>query len=284
MRLVKIQPEKRLALFLLISVGLVWGQTGTSGRAADSSAPPTAFPAPTPAALATAEHAISGHDPGPSGPSPVTDLLKLLLANVNSTEAFTNMEAMWATDRYFDFARFQETAKNVAEMMRQAGLDDVQIGQGPADGVTQNGFWTQPIAWDAHSATLEIVSPHVPEDMRVLADYQKIPTSLCQWSGPTPPGGVEGELVLRGHNSPNQDIRNADLKGKWVLGRRMSKTDLKQAGALGLVRESEVNRTLLDERDWENDFGDNGWAFNKNDTPTVCFSITPRRSNTFMSC
>ena len=57
------------------------------------------------------------------------------------------MEAIWATDRYFDFARFQETAKNVGEMMRQAGLDDVQIGQGPADGVTQNGFWTQPIAW-----------------------------------------------------------------------------------------------------------------------------------------
>src|ERR1043165_1379838 len=110
----KIQPAKRLALFLLLTVSLVWGQT-----APDSPAPPS-FPAPTPAALATAEHAISGHDPGPSGQSPVTDLLKLLLANVNSTEAFKNMEAMWATDRYFDFAHFQQTAKNVAEMMRQA--------------------------------------------------------------------------------------------------------------------------------------------------------------------
>jgi hypothetical protein len=268
----KVKAKKRLALFLLISVSLVWGQSSTGGQAGDSSAPPASFPAPTPAALATAAHPISGRDPGPSGPSPVTDLLKLLLANVNSTEAFTNMEAIWATDRYFDFARFQQTAKNVAEMMRQAGLDDVQIGQGPADGVTQSGFWTQPMAWDAHSAMLEIVSPQVPEDMRVLADYQKIPTSLCQWSGPTPPGGAEGELVLQ-----PKDIRNAELKGKWVLGHRMSKPDLKQAGALGMVRESSVNRTLLDERDWENDFGDNGWAFNKNDTPTVCFSITPRQ-------
>src|SRR6476620_5477367 len=141
MRLMKIQPKKRLALFLLITVGLVWGQTSTGGQAGDSSAPSASFPAPTPAALATAAHPISGRDPGPSGASPVTDLLKLLLANVNSTEAFTNMEAIWATDRYFDFARFQETAKNVAEMMRRAGLDDVQIGQGPADGLTQNGFW-----------------------------------------------------------------------------------------------------------------------------------------------
>ncbi len=271
MRLMKIQPEKPLALFLLVSVGLLWGQAGAGGRAADSSAPPTAFPAPTLAALTTAEHEISGHDPGPSAPSPVTDLLKLLLANVNSTEAMMDMEAMWATDRYFDFARFQQTAKNVAEMMRQAGLDDVQIGQGPADGVTQDGFWTQPIAWDAHSATLEIVSPQVPEDMRVLADYQKVPTSLCQWSGPTARGGVDAEIVL-----PPNDIRNADLKGKLVLGGRISKTDLKQAGALGLIHEARVNPTLLDERDWVNSFGDNGWAFNKNDTPLVCFSITPR--------
>src|SRR5690349_4560483 len=154
----KIQPKKQLALLLLLSVSMVWGQTTS-----DSSAP-TSYPSPTPAALATAEHAISGHDPGPKGQSPITDLLKLLLDNVNSTEAFKNMEAMWATDRYFDFARFQQTAKNVAEMMRQAGLDDVRIGHGPADGVTQNGFWTQPMAWDAHSATLEIVSPQVPED------------------------------------------------------------------------------------------------------------------------
>src|SRR3954469_7728285 len=134
----KTQAEKRLALFMLISVSLVWGQSSTGGQAGDSSAPPPSFPPSTPAARATAPHPISGRDPGPSGPSPVPDLLKLLLANVNSTEAFANMEAIWATDRYFDFARFQQTARNVAEMMRQAGLDDVQIGQGPADGVTHS--------------------------------------------------------------------------------------------------------------------------------------------------
>ena len=121
------------------------------------------------------------------------------------------------------------------------------------------------------SGTLEIVSPQVPEDRRVLADYQKVPTSLCMWSGPTPPGGVDAEIVL-----PPNDIRNADLKGKLVLGGRISKPDLAKAGALGMIHESTTNPTLLDERDWVNSFGDNGWAFNKNDTPLVCFSITPR--------
>jgi hypothetical protein len=178
---------------------------------------------------------------------------------------------MWETDRWFDFAHFQETAKNVADIMRQAGLDDVQIGYAAADGATQAGFWTEPMAWDAHVGTLEIVSPKVPEDMRVIADYQRVPASLCMWSGPTPSGGVETEIVLA-----TRDMRNADLKGKLVLGGRMSKTALAKASALGMVHESATNPALLDERDWVNSFGDNGWSFNKGNAPLVCFSITPR--------
>jgi len=178
---------------------------------------------------------------------------------------------MWETDRWFDFAHFQETAKTVAQIMREAGLDDVQIGYAPADGVTQAGFWTEPLAWDAHVGTLEIVSPKVPEDMRVIADYQQVPASLCMWSGPTPVGGVETEIVL-----PPKEMQNADLKGKLVLGGRMSKTALVKAGALGIVHESATNPALLDERDWINSFGDKGWSFNKGDSPLVCFSITPR--------
>ena len=155
--------------------------------------------------------------------------------------------------------------------MRKAGLDDVQIGYAPADGVTQAGFWTEPLAWDPHVGTLEIVSPQVPENMRVLADYQKVPTSLCMWSGPTPPGGVEAELVL-----PPNDIKTADLKGKIVLGGRIPKPDLGKAGAVGMIHESATNLTLLDERDRDNSIGDNGWRFTNGFTPLPCFVTTPR--------
>ena len=70
-----------------------------------------------------------------------------------------------------------------------------------------------------------------------------------------------------------------------MLGGRTSKPDLAKAGALGMIHESTTNPTLLDERDWVSTrFGDNGWAFNKNDTRLVCFSITPAVGNsTFMS-
>jgi hypothetical protein len=255
---------KILVLFMVISAVSIAAQTGghaVQSRTSEPSAP----------LLLGGGHGFPGRIQGPAGPSPVTNLLKLLFENVNSAEAAANVRKIWENDRWFDFAHFQKTAENVANMMRQAGLDDVQIGYAPADGTTQAGFWTEPMAWDAHAGTLEIVSPKVPEDMRILADYQRVPASLCMWSGPTPPGGVETEIVL----AP-KDMKSADLKGKLVLGGRMSKVALAKAGALGMIHESATNPALLDERDWVNSFGDNGWAFNKGNAPLVCFSITPR--------
>ena len=117
-----------------------------------------------------------------------TELLQMLKEEVHPDQVETDVRTLWQTDRWFTFPKFEETAKNVAAIMRRVGLEDVEIGNPPADGVTQGGFWTMPLAWDVKTATLEIVEPEVPADMRVLADYQKVPTSACMWSGPTPPG------------------------------------------------------------------------------------------------
>jgi len=257
------ESMKKVSLFLLVAVTLASAQSQSSQS---SGAPPkSSLP------VFARGHGFPGRSRGPDGQSPVTDLLTLLYNNVNSGEALANVRKMWESDRWFDFAHFQETAKTVADIMQRAGLEDVQIGYAPADGVTQAGFWTEPLAWDAHAGTLEIISPKVPEDMRVIADYQQVPASLCMWSGPTPAGGVETEIVL-----PPRDIRSADLKGKLVLGGNVPKVALAKAGALGMVHESTTNPALLDERDWVNSFGDKGWSFNKGDSPLVCFSSTPR--------
>ena len=253
---------KRLVVLVFCAVSFAWGQGSIGG-------PPSSASGVPPAA---AQSAGEARQPGAAAVSPVNGLLKLLLRNVNSTEAMSYMRTMWENDRWFTFPRFDKTAQNVAEMMRQAGLDDVQIGYAPADGVTQRGFWTEPLAWDVHVGKLEIVSPNVPDEERVLADYQRVPTSLCMWSGPTPPGGVTTEIVL----AP-KDLQHADLKGKLVLGGdRFPKAELAKTGALGEIHESTKNPALLDERDWVNSFGDNGWSFTKGSAPLVCYSITPR--------
>ena len=240
-------------IVLLLSIGVLGGapgsaQQGTGGRGAGRGA----------------------------ASSPVSDLLGTLRAETTPDQATRDVSTIWETDRWFTFPKFEETAKNVAAIMRRAGLEDVEIGSPPADGVTQGGFWTMPMAWDVKTGTLEILDPQVPAERRVLADYQKIPTSVGMWSGPTPPGGVVTEVVLASGN-----LQNLDVKGKLVLsqgGQGASKTALARAGALGIISENTENRDLLDERGWVNSFGDNGWSFTKGSAPLVCFSITPRGS------
>src|SRR5262249_56852853 len=95
----------------------------------------------------------------------------------------------------FTFPKFQETADYLARIMKEVGLQDVELLDAPADGVSQFGYWTMPLAWDVTHAKLELVGQDVPLEFRVLADYEKVPTSLGMWSGPTPPGGIVAELV-----------------------------------------------------------------------------------------
>jgi hypothetical protein len=222
--------------------------------------------------LAAQAHGLAqgrGGRGGGTPTSPLSGLLALLRTETNPAQAVKDVATIWETDRWFTFPKFEETAKNVADIMRRAGLEDVEIGRPPADGVTQGGFWTLPLAWDVKVGTLEIVEPVVPASQRVIADYQKSPASLCMWSGPTPAGGVVTDVVLA--NQPN-----VDMKGKLVLGG--SKANVARAGGLGLISENTENRDLADERGWVNSFGDNGWSFTKGNTPLVCFSITPNGS------
>src|SRR5262245_22910102 len=102
-------------------------------------------------------------------PGPATPLLRMLREETNSEQAMKDVRTMWETDRWFTFPKFEETARNVAAIMRRAGLEEVEIVNPPADGVTQAGFWTMPLAWDVKVGTLEILDPSVPADQRMLA-------------------------------------------------------------------------------------------------------------------
>ena len=56
------------------------------------------------------------------------------------------------------------------------GLDHIESLSAPADGISQFGFWTEPMAWDVKQAKLEIIEPAVAADQAVLADFEKVPT------------------------------------------------------------------------------------------------------------
>jgi hypothetical protein len=226
------------------------------------------------AILGLAVAAAAAPAPVASRAVPLDTLIKTVGGEVKPPEAMDYMRRVYSTDRWFTFPKFQETAEYVKRTMMAIGLQDVETVNVPADGIAQFGYWTEPMAWDAKSARLELLDdPAAPETIRVLADYQKVPASLGMWSGPTPPGGVTAEVV---EYKPSADVRGKlvltaeDPAGiKWLLAKK---------GALGAINAFTENPSLEDGRQWINSWGDNGWAFTKNSTPLLSFSITPRQA------
>lgn len=196
-------------------------------------------------------------------------------AEVRPQDAMEVMRSVYATDRWFTFPKFAETAGYLKRIMAERGLKHVEIVDAPADGVTQYGYWTMPLAWDVRHARLELLDASAPEQFRVLADYEKVPASLGMWSGPTAPGGITAEVIEA------KELEKQDVRGKLVLTSR-NPADIKwllaKQGALGAINAFTENPDLQDGRQWINAWGDNGWAFTKNSTPLLCFSITPRQA------
>lgn len=203
----------------------------------------------------------------------VDNVLDQVRSGVKPEQGMEYMRRVYATDRWFTFPKFQQTAEYLRQAMTDAGLQQVELLGAPADGVTQVGYWTEPMAWDAKQARLELIGEDVPAQFRVLADYEKVPTSLGMWSGPTAAGGVTAEIVE--WNEKN------DVRGKLVLTRQNPaniKWDLVKKGVLGAINTFTENPEQKDGRQWVNAWGDNGWAFTKGSAPLICFSITPRQA------
>lgn len=190
------------------------------------------------------------------------------------------MRRIYSTDRWFTFSKFQQTAEYLKSALTDMGLDHIEMLSAPADGISQFGFWTEPMAWDVKQAKLEIIEPAVAADQAVLADFEKVPTSLGMWSGSTPPEGVSAQIVELTATA-EAEILKQDLRGKLVLT-RVNPANIKwllvKAGALGAVNAFTENPSLQDGRQWINAWGDNGWAFTRRSTPLLSFSITPRQA------
>ncbi len=218
-------------------------------------------------------------------------VIRAVSAEVNPNEALDFVLRVRENDRWFNFAKFHETAEYLQKTMNAIGLKKAQLVETPADGVTQYGYWTMPLAWDVKQATLEIVEPVVPAEMRVLADYQQIPTSLVMWSGPTPAGGITAEVVELKSSAP-EDIARVDVKGKIVFFTEIKnpnardsatiklgeiKAALAKLGVAGIISDSTENPDLANDHYWVNSYGDAGWGFTKMGHPMPGFSITPRQ-------
>ncbi len=205
---------------------------------------------------------------------------------VSAGEAFDFVAQLHSIDRWQVFPQFRQSAEYLQRKMTEIGLRDVEILPAPADGVSQFGWWTMPLAWDVKKATLELMEPTPAAGMRVLCDYNQEPASLIQWSGSTPPGGVTaGVMELK--SGSLVDLARANVNGKMILvkvpadlsARGALKAALYQEGAAGVISDYTENEDLRDGHYWVNAWGDMGWGFTKTSSPLVGFSITPRQGD-----
>jgi hypothetical protein len=159
---------------------------------------------------------------------PLAPLVTTVAANVESGRAVETMRQVYSSDRWFTFPKFEETAAYLKQRLEQGSLTQIEIGGARADGTTQAGFWTMPLAWDVRRARLEMTAP----EKEMLCDYEAVPASLGMWSGPTPPEGVNTEIV---------DLKKAGwagVRGKLVLTDKNAagyKLQLVKHGALGAI-------------------------------------------------
>ena len=218
-------------------------------------------------------------------PSPqLQQIVAEIHAQVSAGEAFDFVAQLHSIDRWQDFSRFRQSAEYLQSKMTELGLRNVELLPAPADGVSQFGWWTMPLAWDVNQATLEVVEPAAPAGMRVLGDYRQEPASLIQWSGPTPPGGVTAD-VMELKSSRVADLPRTGVQGRMILvkvpaglsERGALKAALYRMGAAGIISDYTENEDLRDGHYWVNGWGDMGWGFTSNSSPLVGFSITPRQ-------
>jgi hypothetical protein len=209
------------------------------------------------------------------------DLLSSLAREISSRRAFEDAGAIHSIDRHFTFSHFQESARYSADRLREAGLGKVQIMQAPADGESVFGDWRMPMAWEVEAATFDLLFANGA--WQRLADRARTPQCLAMWSGPTPPEGVEAEIVLIDNPLDRGSYDPAAVRGKIVLTAahpHQIKKLLADLGAVGVLSDYlHGSAKLPDATAWVNSFSDDpgGWGFLKGDTPAWCFLISPNQ-------
>ncbi|MFC1574353.1 hypothetical protein ACFL30_04140 [Candidatus Latescibacterota bacterium] len=164
---------------------------------------------------------------------------------------------LWEHDKWSTLPEWNMTVKEIREIMTERRFDTVKIDGTPADGVTMSAAWTNPIGWDCKQATLEVIEPaNLPDEYRFLCNYRDNPTSLNVWSCPTPPGGIETELVLMETTNP-EELGTLNARGKIVLtsgSTRALKRYLDRYGIAGYVgdRIEGINVDYVTANQWLN--------------------------------
>ena len=212
----------------------------------------------------------------------IDELMNIIPQKVSGLRARDYTMRLWRYDKWSTLPMWQKAANEARLIMEERNFDEAEVVDSPADGRTKVGDWVNPLGWDVKSATLEVIEPAgIPDEYRYLADYLADPTSLGNWSCPTPPEGIEAELVIL--ESPDlESLKKIDARGKILLtthGIRHLKRYLEDMGIPGAVCAVRLGDFTTAHR-WLNGWSDmpGGWLMNDYDSKKQFrFSISQKQ-------
>ena len=168
-------------------------------------------------------------------------LLETVHGGVDVERVLHRAERIWQSDCWMTASAWRATAEYVAEELCSAGAHEVEIFDCPADG--ESVFLGQKMwpVWEVREATLEVVGA----DRQMLCHYRRQPRDLLTFSSPTPPGGIETELVMVDDGRKEEHYRGLDVAGRIILTREHGSEVVPAAakmGAVGIVSDFIVTR------------------------------------------
>ena len=220
-------------------------------------------------------------------PINMNELMKVIHSAVSGNRARDYTMRLWMHEKWSTLPEWNNSVKEIGNIMEEREFDEHEILETPADGVTMSAAWTNPIGWDCKQATLEVIEPaNLPDEFRYLCNYQDNPTSLNVWSAPTPPEGIETELVLM-ETEDSEELARLNAKGKIVLtsgSTRALKKYLDRYGILGYVGDKieSINEDYINANAWLNGWSDipGGWWMTGYDSKNnFCFSVSRKRAD-----
>ncbi len=144
-------------------------------------------------------------------------------------------------------------------------------------------YWADlmPPEWDCRDAECWLIPPDGPR--RRLADFRECKISLIQRSHPTPPEGIEAEVVALDDGSEEEHYQGVDVAGKIVLTNysglgRIWELAVDKHGAVGVLydgmTESPPVRARIDVPDARQYVS--FWPTGQEKRPCFGFSLSPR--------
>ena len=177
------------------------------------------------------------------------------------------------------YSNFTASTDYCMKVLEESGVEQISRIALPSDGKTAYLDCIMPQAWDTIGRScLRLEDPNMTESEQIIADTDEDPFVAGIWSAPTPPEGINCEIVDYRTLAPER----LEVKDKLVLMDGYSQTQYKavsDGGAAGvIISNSTIGEQYPDHVRWCNGIGFTGWYHTREDRRIVVFLLTPRRA------